>query len=86
MTDTRWYTRALCQANPDWWVVNGPGLSRDNHRAQRICTGHCPVLAECDDDAEANPPRGMIAAGRVWNAKGRPNGRVTQPAPAKAAS
>lgn len=69
-----WKVRAACRGlPPEWWeaATNANRAKLDqNERARKICR-HCPVKAECQEQADRLGAAGMIVAGKTWNSTRR---------------
>lgn len=79
MNDPQWRQHGLCRTNPAAWDTPPIRVSeadraihyRQARAAINTCQ-ECPVLAPCAADAAANPPLGMIQAGRPYDDQGTP--------------
>jgi len=72
-----WRTRALCRLNPDLWTTRSVAMVA---LAIHICRRHCPVRAECAQDA-AETDRfhlvEVVCAGVSYGNNGLPTTRQT---------
>lgn len=65
-----WADYALCAgADPEDWDLTAS--ERQRLHAVAICA-QCPVNAQCLEDAQRNPPYGMIQAGFGWRGSAEP--------------
>lgn len=72
-----WLLSATCRGRYDEWCYEVHASAVELQKAYRvahICKAHCPVLAQCTQEANEIRPALGIMAGRVWGI-GRNRGR-----------
>lgn len=66
---THWETRAACRpgqpVDPEWWWPIATSLAEDAARALHICRTHCPVMDQCRQAIQDQPPRHPTVQGGV---------------------